>query len=380
MPTNGLTWLATPAYYWPIIQNILEERTRMACRRVLVAGLVSALVLSVGLFAQADKKTAEALKKEAQTLSKLADAALAGQTGSNDLNVIWVKEDFLKGPQDKEFVLFNITLDPTKVTAENLTLYWRVVPTPAAPAADAGKKSGKQEKPVWEDATLVPLAGAQNPLRLTRSFVAPGGSYDVYVVAKEMLAEKAPKNAPRKTVVLKQTVSVPEFWGSDLTTSSVIMAERIDPLAAPLSPEQLIERPYAALGVMEIFPTASSKLSKKAELSVFFLIYNPKADSAQKPDINIEYSFCQAMPGNQPAPDEPCKAGEKFYNKTEPQVMNGQTLPPGFDLSMGHQLQTGQAVPLAGFPEGDYRLEIKVTDKLATKTVTRDVNFSVSAS
>ena len=59
--------------------------------------------------------------------------------------------------------------------------------------------------------------------------------------------------------------------------------------------------------------------------------------------------------------------------------MNAQTLPPAFDLSMGHQLQTGQAVPLAGFPEGDYRLEIKVTDKLANKTVTRDVNFSVSA-
>jgi hypothetical protein len=47
---------------------------------------------------------------------------------------------------------------------------------------------------------------------------------------------------------------------------------------------------------------------------------------------------------------------------------------------MGHQLQTGQAVPLAGFPEGDYRLEIKVTDKLANKSITRDVNFSVSAS
>ena len=118
--------------------------------------------------------------------------------------------------------------------------------------------------------------------------------------------------------------------------------------------------------------------AKKSELSVFFLIYNPKADSTQKPDITVEYNFCQAAPGNQPKPDEPCKAGEKFYNKTDPQVMNGQTLPPGFDLSMVHQLQTGQAVPLAGFPEGDYRLEIKVTDKLASKSVTRDVNFSVT--
>ena len=37
-------------------------------------------------------------------------------------------------------------------------------------------------------------------------------------------------------------------------------------------------------------------------------------------------------------------------------------------------------MPLASFPEGDYRLEIKVTDKIANKSLTRDVNFSVSGS
>jgi len=42
-------------------------------------------------------------------------------------------------------------------------------------------------------------------------------------------------------------------------------------------------------------------------------------------------------------------------------------------------LQTGQAVPLASFPEGDYRLEIKITDKIANKTLTRDVNFTVTS-
>ena len=55
-------------------------------------------------------------------------------------------------------------------------------------------------------------------------------------------------------------------------------------------------------------------------------------------------------------------------------------LPPQFDLAAGHQLQTGQAVPLSSFPEGDYRLEIKVTDKIANKSVTRDVNFTVAGS
>jgi hypothetical protein len=352
----------------------------MSRRQAWSFGLISALVISIGVSAQVDKKTDEANKKEAQNLSKLADAALVAQGGANDLNLTWVKEDFMKGPKDKEFVPFTLTLDPTKAATQNLTLYWRVVPAAAAAPAAGGKP--QQVKPIWEGVSLVPAAGAQNPLRLSRSFVAPAGNYDVYVVAKELKDDKTPKNVQPRTFVVKQTVNVPEFWNSDLTTSSVIVADRIDPLPAPLSQDQLVERPYAALGVLEIVPAPTTKFAKKAgaELSVFFLIYNPKADSANKPDINIEYNFCQKAAGSEPKPDEPCKAGEKFYNKTDPQTMNATTLPAQFDLSAGHQLQTGQAVPLASFPDGDYRLEIKVTDKLANKTIVRDVNFTVGAS
>ena len=168
---------------------------------------------------------------------------------------------------------------------------------------------------------------------------------------------------------IRQTVTVPDFWNNEFATSSVIIAQRIDPLAAPLTPQQQADRPYA-LGSMEIVPTFETKFTKKAELSTFMLIYNPKVDASNKPDVSVEYNFYQ-KPAGQP---------EKFFNKTNPQNLNAQTLPPQFDLAAGHQLQSGQAVPLASFPEGDYRLEIKITDKLANKTLTRDVNFTVAPS
>src|SRR5438046_2390252 len=100
------------------------------------------------------------------------------------------------------------------------------------------------------------------------------------------------------------------------------------------------------------------------------LIYNPKVDANNKPDVSVEYNFYQKQTGG----------AEKFFNKTNPQNLNAQTLPPQFDLASGYQLQSGQAVPLASFPEGDYRLEIKITDKVGNKSLTRDVNFSVSGS
>ena len=91
----------------------------------------------------------------------------------------------------------------------------------------------------------------------------PAGDYDVFVVAKEPTPEKAPKNAPPpKMSALKQTVTVPDFWNGELATSSVIVAQRIDPLPAPLTPQQQAERPYA-LGAMEIVPDLRDQVHRR---------------------------------------------------------------------------------------------------------------------
>ena len=356
----------------------------MKLRRVPLAALILGLVSSVALFAQKDeKKQSDAQKKEIQNIVKIVDGVAAGQPAPNDLSLTWVHEDMLKAQGNKEYVPFTVSIDPSSVNG-NVALYWRVVAKDAAappPAAAPGQKKDDKDKDkdkdkkkseyAYEDIAFVPVTAGQKPMLISRSFTVPAGAYDVYVVAKEPTPEKAPKNAPPpKASVLKQTIDVPDFWNaSELNTSSVIIATRIDPLPAPLTPQQQADRPYA-LGAMEIIPAFETKFPKKGELSTFMLIYNPKVDSANKPDVIVEYNFYQ-KPAGQP---------EKFFNKTAPQNLNAQTLPPNFDFAAGHQLQTGQAVPLASFPEGDYRLEIKVTDKIANKTLTRDVNFTVSPS
>ena len=356
-------------------------------RRPQVVALVITLACTASLYAQKDKKQDEAEKKEAQAMRKLVDDLGANPSAPNDLGLAWTRADFLKAQSNKEFVPFTVSIDPSKVSAGTISFYWRVVAKGGAPpeaAAQPGKKDDKKDKDkdkdkpkseyAWEDVSFIPVTAGQTPLRIVRSFMVSAGDYDVYVVAKEPTPEKAPKNSPPpKASVLKQTVTVPDFWNTELNTSSLIVAQRIDPLPAPLTPEQLRERPYGALGQMEIIPVYGDlKFAKKAELSTFMLVYNPKTDSANKPDISIDYVFCQTAAGG-----DPPKAGEKFFNKTNAQNFNAQTLPPQFDLAAGYQIQTGQAVPLASFPEGQYRLEIKVTDKIANKSLIRDVNFTV---
>jgi hypothetical protein len=289
-----------------------------------------------------------------------------------------VHDDLLKAQGNKEYLPFMIAVDPAKVSGK-VSVYWRVVSKDApaaAAAAEPGKKDDKKDdkkkdgKPeyAYEDLSTVTLNPADGG-KIARSFTVPAGNYDVYVVVKEPTPEKAPKNAPPpKASLIKQPITVPDLWNGELNTSSVIIAERIDPLPAPLTPQQQGERPYA-LGTMEIVPAVGNKFTKKSELSTFVLIYNAKTDSANKPDVSVEYNFYTKQAG-----------AEKFFNKTNPQNLNAQTLPPNFDFAAGHQLQSGQAVPLASFPEGEYRLEIKIVDKIANKTLTRDVNFSISGS
>ena len=305
----------------------------------------------------------------------MLDGMAAGQPAPNDLSVAWVREYFLKAEGNLQYVPFTVTFDPSRTTSKDLTVYWRVVSNaaPAVPPPEA--KDGKNVPPApvefaFENMNMATITAPRNgPGRISRAFAVGAGSYDVYLVIKEPVLEKPARNAPpQKISVIRQTIDVPNLWNGDLNMSSVFVTERIDPVTEPLTPEQQVERPYA-IGTMEIVPVHDTEFTKASELSTLVMIYNVKIDSMNKPDVNVEFNFYTKQAD-----------AEKFFNKTSPQNLNAQTLPPEFDFAAGHQLRAGQAVPLASFPEGEYRLEIKVTDKLADKSLSSDVSFTVSGS
>ncbi|MEZ5421336.1 MAG: hypothetical protein R2708_28910, partial [Vicinamibacterales bacterium] len=102
--------------------------------------------------------------------------------------------------------------------------------------------------------------------------------------------------------------------------------------------------------------------------SIFFQVYNPGLTANGKPDILMEYNFHKKDGGE-----------EKFFNKTNPQAINESNLPPQFDPAR-FPVPGGITVPLKSFGEGEYRLEIKVTDKTSNKVLSRDVRFNVTGS
>ena len=333
----------------------------MAIRRAMA--LVVALMFSASMAAaqQApkpdNKKRSKAEQQEIEQVVKMIDGIMAGQPAPTDVTMT-LEPFFMKSQEQRTFVPF--VLSVTNAPKTDAAMYVRVV----NPAKAPDPKAKKVEYP-WDDIHFIPAAQlAGDSVKLNRVFMAVAGTYDVYIAMKERTPEKAPKDFKPKVGVLKTQVTVPDFYNGELATSTVLIADKVNMLSAPPNPDEARERPFV-FGMQELVPAPDMEFKKSEELSVFFQVYNAGLTSVGKPDLQLEYEFHR-------------KEGdaEKFFNKTNPQVANATNLPPQFDPAK-FPVPGGVTVPLASFPEGSYRLNIKITDKAANKTLTHDIKFTV---
>jgi len=341
-----------------------------------------------------DKKTADALSaaqhQEAAPLARLADEVMKGaapgtylvvppkdanakeakegppsQPAPSEITLGW-RNDFFKAQEGQIFVPFTVSVDAGKI-GPAVAAYLRVVPKGAQtlPVTPPGQKPPANH---FEDAYFADLrTGADKVQRLTRAFAVVPGTYDVYVALRDRPAAGTAADAPVRVILAKQELVVPNYHTEELQTSSIVIADKIEQLTTPVAPEAMKERPYV-LGDSEVSPAADMKFKKTEELQLVFQIYGAKIGDDKKPDVSVDYVFYTKD-----------ASGEKLFNRTPTQTLSAKTLPENFDPAAGHQLMTGQGIPLASFPEGDYRLEIKVTDNKTQKSLTRDVLFTVAA-
>jgi hypothetical protein len=234
----------------------------------------------------------------------------------------------------------------------------------AAPADEKNKEKDKGALYPWDNVHFVPV-GADG--KVSRAMALKPGNYEILVAVKEKSPAQEQKNAPpAKAGLLRHELSVPDFNVADLKTSSIIVASRVEPVTTPMTPDQQQDNPYT-FGAMRLVPSTDFKLKKSGELQVVFWIYGTQ-QNAGKPDVQIDFNFHQKT-----------AEGEKYFNKTAPQLLNASTLPPQFDIAAGHQLPGSLVVPLASFPAGDYRLEVKVTDKVSGKELIQNTTFTVES-
>lgn len=328
----------------------------------LACGVVFATVASVSgpslaQTKEAPKKLTQNEWDQVKPLFQLVEEVAAGKPAPTDVALTW-QNHFLKTVTDVLLVPFTLKIERGQFTSFPVAMYLRVV-SRGAPAPAPGPRDALAQYP-FEDAAIFdkPKDG-----RFSRAFVAPPGEYDVYVALRER--PSADVTQP-KMVVFKQPVSLPDL-GSDLAASSIIVAEKVEVEPGSRRPnfEEQLDDPYRLWGT-KITPAIGTKFLQSSKLSVIFLIYNTGFAASDKPDVEVQYGFHQKMGGT-----------ETFFGRPSPQSFNIQTLRPEFSLAAGDVIIAGQDMPLARFPEGDYRLEINVTDKTNGSSLKRDLNFTV---
>ena len=323
-----------------------------------------------------------------EQLYRGVDGVVAGtQPAPADIPVTMVQHHMLMTQTGAVMVPYTLRIDRSKVTGP-LVAYVRVVdkdapngtmPTPAAaPAAPAqGNDRNRNNRnqpppapapvgPTFPVSLILPIEVPADGI-VQRAIELKPGKYEMFVALKEKstaLPDPKVPLPPLKGGLMRTDLTVPDL-STGLGTSSVILANTVEPVTSPLTPVQQAANPYTIGGVLKIAPNLTGQFGKTSELVAVMWLYGVTSVSG-KPDVTVEYSFHR-------------KAGDtdKYFNRTEPQAYNAQTSAPTFNLDAGHQVMAIQGLSLQSFPAGDYRMEIKVTDKPSGKSITQNVNFTV---
>lgn len=310
-------------------------------------------------------------QRDIDALIRLVDAVSSDEAAPTDVTVAWESNVFVKGGDGTTYVPFTVGIDRSKLGTEDAAIYVRVTAkgdlTPAerearARLAAVTRRTAEKATYAWTDIHFVEVP---DDGLVSRAMSLQPGEYDVFIAVKNQTPRRGDQ-PDAKLGVLHRDLTVPDYTVPELLTSSIIVANSIELLRSPLKDDEQQENPYT-FGNYKVAPSIDRKLNKSGELQVLFWIYGMQHSDGM-PDVSVEYSFHQKTTN-----------GEKYFNKTAPQNLDASTLPEQFDVEAGHLLPANREVPLSIFPEGEYRLEIKVTDKLSGKTLTQNVVFSVEA-
>jgi hypothetical protein len=117
---------------------------------------------------------------------------------------------------------------------------------------------------------------------------------------------------------------------------------------------------YAVNDTLLAHPSSTNAFTSGNELAIFAFVYGA-ARSDGRPNIQVDYSWYVRTP-----------EGERFWNHTRPLIIQEpNTTDPNCCLFAGN------AVPLSAFGEGQYRVEIKVTDRITGTTAVKSASLSI---
>ncbi len=176
-----------------------------------------------------------------------------------------------------------------------------------------------------------------------KSIPLPPGTYRLNLVVKDVYGG----NTNNHQMVLE----VPRFEDEILAMSSVIIADQIEKV-----PTRSIGAGQFVIGSTKVRPRLSETFSRDEKMGIYMKLYNFQADErTNKPSGSIQYEVTKSG------------SDKKIFEFSE--ELTGST---------GTEVTIEKLLPLKTLEPGQYKLKMKVTDKLRNQTLTPQATFTVT--
>jgi GWxTD domain-containing protein len=203
----------------------------------------------------------------------------------------------------------------------------------------AGRRAGLFEDVVTSSYTPEALEiGMQQKSAYQKNVILPPGNYKVDLVVRDVNSGK--------TGVIKQGFVVPKYEEGKLSTSTLILASKIEPLNGRLPTGQFV------LGSLKVLPNATGEYKQDQTLGIYMQVYNVAIDQATlRPSVDIEYVISQK---------------DKEIARVKEDGNNG------FSTINSQQITLARLFPLKNFKAGFYDVQVMIKDNVANQMITTD--------
>jgi GWxTD domain-containing protein len=203
----------------------------------------------------------------------------------------------------------------------------------------AGRRAGLFEDVVTSSYTPEALEiGMRQKSAYQKNIVLPPGNYKIDLVVRDVNSGK--------TGVIKQGFVVPRYEEGKLSTSTLILASKIEPLNGRLPSGQFV------LGSLKVIPNATGEFRQDQTLGIYMQVYNVAIDQATlRPSVEIEYVISQR---------------DKEIMRIKEDGKNG------LSAINSQQITLARLIPLKDFKPGFYDVQVIVKDNVANQTVITD--------
>ena len=148
----------------------------------------------------------------------------------------------------------------------------------------------------------------------------------------------------------RMALRVPRYYDDTLAASSLILADRLERVST-----RQIGKGQFVIGSTKVRPSVGEKFSRNQRLGIYLQVYNLATDEkTRKPSATVEYALQ--------------KNGQTVFQLTE----NSDQIKGAF-----RQITVEKLLPLESLEPGQYKLQVKVTDRIKKQSITPTATFTI---